>query len=336
MSSSAVGRLLHALGYRLQALRKTREGQQHPDRNAQFEHINATATTFLRRGQPVISVDTKKKELVGDFKNAGREWQPTQTPEHVQVHDFPTQAAGKAIPYGVYDMARNEAWVSVGRDHDTSAFAVAAIRQWWGMMGRAAYPTARHLLITADAGGSNGYRTRAWKTELQRLADDLQLRITVCHFPPGTSKWNKIEHRLFCHITTNWRGRALRTFETIVDLIGHTSTVTGLRVRAKLDKRRYRTGVKVTAAEMRDVALHRHESPSLKDLMALTSYWRWMGTTQRLDGPDTSGDKTADILAVMTGRANERIVQTEQDLAAGLAAFREDTDGELRYTLNSL
>jgi len=258
VSSSAVGRLLHALGYRLQALRKTREGQQHPDRNAQFEHINATAATFLRRGQPVISVDTKKKELVGDFKNAGREWQPTQTPEHVQVHDFPSQAAGKAIPYGVYDMARNEAWVSVGRDHDTSAFAVAAIRQWWSMMGRAAYPAATHVLITADAGGSNGYRTRAWKTELQRLADALRLRITVCHFPPGTSKWNKIEHRLFCHISTNWRGRALRTLETIVDLIGHTSPATGLRVRAKLDKRRYRTGATVTAAEMRAVALHRH------------------------------------------------------------------------------
>jgi Rhodopirellula transposase DDE domain len=184
VSSSAVGRLRHALGYRLQALRKTREGRQHPDRNAQFEHINATAASFLQHGQPVISVDTKKKELVGEFKTAGREWQPTQTPEQVQVHDFPTQVAGKAIPYGVYDMARNEAWVSVGRDHDTSAFAVAAIRQWWGMMGRAAYPAATHLLITADAGGSNGYRTRAWKTELQRLADALKLRITVCHFPP--------------------------------------------------------------------------------------------------------------------------------------------------------
>ncbi len=179
VSSSAVGRLLHALGYRLQALRKTREGQQHPDRNAQFEHINATAATFLQEGHPVISVDTKKKELVGEFKNAGREWQPTQTPDHVQVHDFPSQAAGKAIPYGVYDMVRNEAWVSVGRDHDTSAFAVAAIRQWWTMMGRAAYAGATHLLITADAGGSNGYRTRAWKTELQRLADDLRLRITA-------------------------------------------------------------------------------------------------------------------------------------------------------------
>jgi hypothetical protein len=258
VSSTAVGRLLHALGYRLQALRKTAEGRQHPDRNAQFEHINAAAETFLRRGQPVISVDTKKKELVGDFKNAGREWQPTQTPERVQVHDFPSQAVGKAIPYGVYDMARNNAWVSVGRDHDTPTFAVASIRQWWTMMGRRAYPQATALCITADAGGSNGYRSRSWKKELQRLADDLRLRIHVSHFPPGTSKWNKIEHRLFCHITENWRGRPLRTFDTVVDSIGHTSTVAGLRVRAKLDKRRYATGVVVTSAEMRDLALHPH------------------------------------------------------------------------------
>jgi hypothetical protein len=250
--------LLHALGYRLQALRKTTEGRQHPDRNAQFEHINATAATFLRQGEPVISVDTKKKELVGDFKNAGREWQPPQTPEHVQVHDFPSQAVGKAIPYGVYDMARNDAWVSVGRDHDTPMFAVASIRQWWTMMGQRAYPQATALCITADAGGSNGYRSRSWKKELQRLADDLRLCIHVSHFPPGTSKWNKIEHRLFCHITENWRGRPLRTFDTVVDLIGHTSTATGLRVKAKLDKRRYATGVVVTKAEMRDLALYPH------------------------------------------------------------------------------
>jgi len=258
VSSTAVGRLLHALGYRLQALRKITEGRQHPDRNAQFEHINATAATFLRQGQPVISVDTKKKELVGDFKNAGREWQPPQTPERVQVHDFPSQAVGKAIPYGVYDMARNDAWVSVGRDHDTPAFAVASIRQWWTMMGRRAYPQATALCITADAGGSNGYRSRSWKKELQRLADDLRLCIHVSHFPPGTSKWNKIEHRLFCHITENWRGRPLRTFDTVVDLIGHTSTAAGLRVRAKLDTRRYATGVVVTHTEMRDLALHPH------------------------------------------------------------------------------
>jgi hypothetical protein len=258
VSASTVGRLLHGLGFQLHALQKAREGTAHPDRNAQFEHIAATATTFLQRHQPVISVDTKKKELVGDFKNAGREWQPTGTPERVRVHDFPGDAIGKAIPYGVYDMARNEAWVSVGRDHDTPAFAVASIRQWWTMMGRQAYPAADALYITADAGGSNGYRTRGWKTALQRLADDLRLAIHVSHFPPGTSKWNKIEHRLFCHITENWRGRPLRTFETIVALIGHTRTATGLRVKAKLDKRRYKTGLVVTPAEMRALALHPH------------------------------------------------------------------------------
>jgi hypothetical protein len=258
VSSTTVGRLLHELGSRLQALRKSREGTSHPDRNAQFEHINAAAASFLERQQPVISVDTKKKELVGDFKNAGQEWQPTGTPEPVRVHDFPGDAVGKAIPYGIFDMARNEAWVSVGRDHDTPAFAVASIRQWWTMMGRRAYPQADALLITADAGGSNGYRSRTWKKELQRLADDLRLRIHVSHFPPGTSKWNKIEHRLFCHITENWRGRPLRTFETLVALIGHTRTAAGLRVKAKLDKRRYPTGGVVTHAEMRGLALHPH------------------------------------------------------------------------------
>jgi len=258
VSSTTVGRLLNGLGYRLQSVRKSREGTAHPDRNAQFEHINGTAAAFLAQGEPVISVDTKKKELVGDFKNAGQEWAPAGTPEYVRVHDFPSDAAGKAIPYGVYDMARNEAWVSVGRDHDTPAFAVASIRQWWTMMGRRAYPHATALFITADAGGSNGYRCRAWKRGLQHLADDLQLSIHVSHFPPGTSKWNKIEHRLFCHITKNWRGRPLRTFEAVVELIGHTRTVTGLRVKAKLDKRRYRTGVVVSRAEMKQLELHRH------------------------------------------------------------------------------
>jgi hypothetical protein len=258
VSSTTVGRLLNALGYRLRSVRKSREGTSHPDRNAQFEYINRAAAAFLQRQHPVISVDTKKKELVGDFKNAGREWQPTGTPVLVRVHDFPGDAVGKAIPYGVYDMARNEAWVSVGRDHDTPAFAVASIRQWWTMMGQRAYPRAQALLITADAGGSNGYRSRTWKMELQRLADDLQLCIHVSHFPPGTSKWNKIEHRLFCHITENWRGRPLHTFETIVELIGHTTTAAGLRVKAKLDKRRYATGRVVTRAEMRGLALHPH------------------------------------------------------------------------------
>jgi len=251
-----VGRLLHELGYRLQSVRKSHEGTSHPDRNAQFAWINGRAAAFLDRRQPVISVDTKKKELVGDFKNAGREWQPSGTPDVARVHDFPSDALGKAIPYGVYDMARNEAWVSVGRDHDSPAFAVASIRQWWKMMGRRAYPHAEALFITADASGSNGYRARAWKTELQRLADALQVCIHVSHFPPGTSKWNKIEHRLFCHITQNWRGKPLRTFETVVELIGHTRTAAGLRVKAKLDTAAYPTGLVVTRAEMKGLALH--------------------------------------------------------------------------------
>jgi len=259
ISATKVGRLLHELGYSLQSVRKTREGTSHPDRNAQFEHINAKAEDFLERNQPVISVDTKKKELVGDFKNAGREWQPKGTAEKVLVHDFPDDATGKAIPYGVYDMARNEAWVSVGKDHDTPAFAVASIRQWWKMMGESAYPNAEELLITADAGGSNGYRVRAWKIELQSLADDINLRIRVSHFPPGTSKWNKIEHRVFCHITENWRGKPLRTFETVVQLIGHTRTAAGLRVKARLDKRKYPTGVVITKTDMETLELYADE-----------------------------------------------------------------------------
>jgi hypothetical protein len=258
VSSTTVGRLLNGLGYRLQAVRKTREGTSHPDRNAQFEYINATATKYLRRKQPVISVDTKKKELVGDFKNGGREWQPTRMPEKALVHDFPDDAVGKAIPYGVYDMARNEAWVNVGRDHDTPEFAVASIRQWWKMMGKRAYPDAKELFITADAGGSNGYRTRAWKVELQKFADDARLRIRVSHFPPGTSKWNKIEHRLFCHITQNWRGKPLRSFESVVELIANTRTQAGLRVKAKFDPRTYNTGVEVSKAAIAQLAIRPH------------------------------------------------------------------------------
>ena len=259
VSSTTVGRLLDELGYSLQSVRKTREGASHPERNAQFEYINATADDFLHRNEPVASVDTKSKELVGDFKNNGHEWQPKGAPEKTLVHDFPQDASGKAIPYGVYDMARNEAWVNVGRDHDTPAFAVASIRRWWKAMGRRAYPKAEELLITADAGGSNGYRSRAWKHELQKFADDTALRVCVSHFPPGTSKWNKIEHRLFCHITQNWRGRPLRTFETIVDTIGNTRTAGGLRVKAKLDKRKYPTGVVTTRAEMNALSLHPHD-----------------------------------------------------------------------------
>jgi transposase len=259
VSATTVGRLLHEMGYSLQSVRKNREGASHPDRNAQFEHINATADEFLERGEPVISVDTKKKELVGDFKNAGKEWQPKATPEQALVHDFPNDATGKAIPYGVYDMARNEAYVNVGRDHDTPAFAVASIRRWWMTMGRQTYSDATELFITADAGGSNGYRTRAWKAELQDLADEIGLRVRVSHFPPGTSKWNKIEHRLFCHITANWRGKPLRTYETVVQLIGHTRTTTGLRVKAKIDKGAYPIGAKVTKAQMKKLSLHKHD-----------------------------------------------------------------------------
>lgn len=259
ISSTTVGRLLNELGYRLQSVRKSREGASHPDRDAQFEYINEAAQSYLVDGQPVLSVDTKKKELVGDFRNSGREWQPSRAPEKVLVHDFPSDGLGKAIPYGVYDMGRNEAWVSVGRDHDTPAFAVASIRQWWRQMGRKAYAEAETLFITADAGGSNGYRSRHFKYELQRFADETGLCVRVSHFPPGTSKWNKIEHRLFCHITQNWRGKPLRTFETIVDLIGNTRTTKGLRVKAKLDKRRYPTGKKVTKAQMDALSLLRHD-----------------------------------------------------------------------------
>jgi hypothetical protein len=259
ISSTTVGRMLWELGYRLQSVRKRLEGASHPDRNAQFEYINATAEEYLQQRQPVISVDTKKKELVGNFRNAGREWQPKGKPEEVLVHDFPDDATAKAIPYGVYDMARNEAWVNVGHHHDTPAFAVASIRKWWTSMGRRTYPKAKKLFITADSGGSNGYRSNVWKLELQKFADERKLRIRVSHFPPGTSKWNKIEHRLFCHITENWRGRPLRTLETLVELIGKTRTQAGLRVRAKLDNRRYPKGVRVTKAEMKKLALVRDQ-----------------------------------------------------------------------------
>ena len=250
VSSTTVGRMLNELGYRLQSVNKRNEGKSDPDRNAQFEHINATAEAYQAQGQPVISVDTKKKELVGDFKNNGREWQPKGTPE---------DALGKAVPYGVYDMARNEACVNVGKSCDTPQFAVASIRRWWTSMGQRAYPDARALFITADAGGSNGYRSRAWKHELQKLADETGLCIRVSHFPPGTSKWNKIEHRLFCYITKNWRGKPLRTFETIVELIANTRTKAGLRVKAKLDKRKYRKGIVVTKEQMDALLLLRDD-----------------------------------------------------------------------------
>ena len=253
VGKKTVGRLLKGMKYSLQSTQKTVEGKQHPDRNAQFEHINATAKRCLADGLPFISVDTKKKELVGNFTNAGREWQPEAAPELVDVHDFPTQALGKAIPYGVFDVADNSGFVAVGTDHDTPAFAVASIETWWVRYGAKRYPDARDLFITADAGGSNGHRPRMWKAELQRFVDKHGITVHVSHFPPGTSKWNKIEHRLFAFITINWRGRPLRTYETVVSLIGSTTTAAGLVVRASLDKRRYPVGEKVSLAEMKTI-----------------------------------------------------------------------------------
>jgi len=250
VSENTVRRLLRSAGYSLQSNRKTREGASHPDRNAQFEHINATVRAFQGRGQPVISVDTKKKELVGDFKNGGREWQPKGRPEEVRVHDFIDKELGKAIPYGVYDITKNQGWVSVGIDHDTARFATEAIRRWWSKMGRPRYRTAGELLITADGGGSNGSRCRLWKVALQDLATSLGLWIHVCHFPPGTSKWNKIEHRMFSHITQNWRGRPLVSHEVIINLIANTATQQGLIVKAELDTGSYPTGIKVSDEEL--------------------------------------------------------------------------------------
>jgi hypothetical protein len=251
ISDKTVAKLLREHGYSLQAPNKAVEGMQHPDRNAQFKHINATAEACLDRGVPVISVDTKKKELVGNFKNGGREWQPKGEPDLVDVHDFPQDAIGKAIPYGIYDVAANAGFVSVGTDHDTPVFAVTSIEAWWKQVGAKRYPDAREIFITADAGGSNGYRLHLWKYELQRLADKLGLAIRVSHFPPGTSKWNKVEHRLFSFISINWRGRPLRTYETVVNLIANTTNRGGLVVRARLDRRKYPTGKKVPAKEFK-------------------------------------------------------------------------------------
>lgn len=259
VSPQKVGQLLHACGYSLQATQKTLEGAAHPDRNEQFEMINARVEAFQASGDPVISVDTKKKELVGDFENAGREWQPEGKPVPVRVHDFIDDTLGKVIPYGVYDLARNTGWVNVGVDHDTPAFAVESIARWWRSMGKRAYPDATKLLITADGGGSNAARSRLWKLELQQLADRSGVAISVSHFPPGTSKWNKIEHRLFCHITENWRGRPLIDHETVVQLIGSVRTKNGLTVRAKLDPRQYPTGIKVSDADMDALLITREQ-----------------------------------------------------------------------------
>jgi Rhodopirellula transposase DDE domain len=247
--------LLHEMDYSLQANRKTIEGASHPDRNAQFEHINRKVKEHLRTKDPVISVDTKKKELVGNFKNGGREWRPQGDPEQVQIHDFVVPELGRAIPYGVYDLGQNTGWVSVGVDHDTAEFAVATIRRWWYSMGRPAYRQAKRLLITADAGGSNGPRLHLWKLELQKLADEIGLPISICHFPPGTSKWNKIEHRLFSFISQNWRGRPLTSHAVIVKLIAATRTTTGLKVRAALDRNTYPAGLKVDKQAIANIQL---------------------------------------------------------------------------------
>jgi hypothetical protein len=253
---TTVAKLLGLLGYSLQANVKTREGASHPDRDAQFEHINAVVRAALAAGEPVISVDTKKKELVGDFKNAGREWRPKGEPELVRVHDFKDKQLGKAIPYGVYDIAANQGWVSVGIDHDTAQFAVNSIRSWWQHLGRDRYPRATRLQITADCGGSNGNRVRLWKVELQRLADETGLQIGVCHLPPGTSKWNRIEHRLFSYITINWRGKPLHSLETVVNLISGTTTGTGLEVYARLDDASYPDKIRIPDAEIKAINLH--------------------------------------------------------------------------------
>ncbi len=258
VSRQLVAELLAAAGYSLQANRKTREGANHPDRDAQFRYINQHVRRFQRATQPVISVDTKKKELVGDFKNAGRQWRPTGQPAPVRVHDFLIPERGKAIPYGVYDLTRNAGWVSVGIDHDTATFAVRTIGRWWQKMGRPRYRRARSLLITADAGGSNGARVRRWKWELQQLATRTRVAITVCHLPPGTSKWNKIEHRLFSYISSNWRGQPLVSLAVIVNLIGATRTATGLRVRCELDRGAYPKGQDVTDAQMATLNLVPH------------------------------------------------------------------------------
>ena len=258
-SHRIVAELLHEMGYSLQANRKAREGVDHPDRDIQFRYINNQMQKTIASGEPAISVDTKKKELVGDFKNGGREWHPKGQPEEVRVHDFKIKELGRVAPYGVYDIGENVGWVGVGTDHDTAEFAVATIRNWWRSMGSLIYPHAQKILITADGGGSNGSRLRLWKTELQRFVDEIAIPVTVCHFPPGTSKWNKIEHRLFSFITQNWRGKPLVSHEVIVNLIAATTTESGLRVHAEIDASEYPLGKKVTDAELAEVNIQRHE-----------------------------------------------------------------------------
>lgn len=259
VSHKLVGEILKEQGFSLQANRKTDEGKNHPDRNAQFEHIHHKIKEFQKNGQPVISVDAKKKELVGNFKNNGKELHKEKAPEEVKVYDFLSDAKGKAIPYGVYDLSQNKGWVSVGINHDTAEFAVETIKKWWAKMGKPFYPDAQRLLITADGGGSNSSRSRLWKAEIQKLANEIRLTIEVCHFPPATSKWNKIEHRLFSYISQNWRGKPLVSYEVIVNLIASTKTLKGLEIKCELDKKNYNTGIKITDEEMENIKIDRND-----------------------------------------------------------------------------
>ena len=258
VSHTKAAQILHELDYSLQSNRKTEEGKDHPDRDAQFRYINTAVKKHLRQGLPVISVDTKKKELIGNYHNAGKQWLPAKQPKKVQGHDFPTPDVPRAYPYGIYDIGRNRGFVNVGTDHDTGAFAVASIRGWWRYEGRQLYPRAASILITADGGGSNGWRLRLWKLQLQTFADQTGLCVSVCHFPPGTSKWNKVEHRLFSFISSNWRGEPLRDYQTVVKLIGKTTTAKGLKVTCRLDRRKYPTGRKVTVEEMKHINIKRN------------------------------------------------------------------------------
>src|SRR5882672_4416800 len=318
VGADTVGDLLRAEGFSLQGNTKTLEGTRHPDRDAQFRYISEQVKAHQATADPVISVDTKKKELIGEFKNAGREWRPKGQPVATRTHDFPGDSAGKAIPYGVYDLTADAGWVNVGTDHDTAAFAVESIRRWWSAAGSSEYPAARRLLITADAGGSNGYRTRAWKTGLAALAAGTGLEITVCHFPPGTSKWNKVEHRLFSHITMNWHGRPLTSHDVIINSIAATTTRTGLTVQARLDDGTYPTGVKVTSAQMAALPVSRH--PFHGD-------WNYTlhPAAGRIAGPPASSDQEHRPAALpgLTGLAPGDLDQLIAQLAALRQARRE-------------
>ncbi|MDQ2874324.1 MAG: ISAzo13 family transposase [Actinomycetota bacterium] len=326
-SAGTVGALLRQEGFSLQGNAKTVEGRQHPDRDAQFGYIGEQAREHMEAGDPVVSVDAKKKELVGEFKNGGREWRPKGSPARVDAHDFPDRELGKAIPYGIYDLAADSGWVNVGTDHDTAAFAVESVRRWWNGAGRDGYPQARRLLITADAGGSNGYRTRAWKTELAALAAETGLEITVCHLPPGTSKWNKIEHRLFSHITMNWRGRPLASHEVIVNSIAATTTRAGLTVHAELDPGSYPTGTEISDEQMAAIPLARHR---------FHGDWNYTLRPQPVPAPGAAGpggsagevpDRAALSHPALTGMSRRSL----DDLIAGLAGSQETQREQSRH-----